>query len=179
MGRRSSIDALPTHARSLLERDAMAGRPYSVIAREHGVSRDAVRRHVTQHVAPAVRAAAAEHVEEATAVALAERIRDVANAARDTRLRLAAGGRDLDSLKAGESEVRALTTLAERLGVTRLTEIEQAREVEDIARAIPEAIRAHPGIATPLADALRARGQAKGANALEGIARRATEGNPT
>ena len=122
-----------------------------------GISRDSVRRHFLSHASTDVRNSLAESA-EVSAASLVGQIHDIAEDARDLRVELQAAGKTRESLRAADSELRALTTLVVRLGITDADLIAAVKETEDLAFALVGLVQEHPELVVLLVEALRDRG---------------------
>lgn len=122
------------------------------IARQWGLSSEAVRRHVRAHVSPAAQSAMSAVV-GLTPLSIASRMLDIADSARDERVSAAEAGHSLLALQAGRAEAYALTKLADRLGITEGAALADLNDMEAVAitlariarsdRATGEALAAH------------------------------------
>ncbi|MEV7633616.1 hypothetical protein AB0N64_14550 [Microbacterium sp. NPDC089318] len=152
--------------RAEIERTLASGTAtYRAIARQFGLSRDAVRRHVDAHLDVADREAL-RAVSPAPALDLAAALADIADHAADTRRDADARGDDALALRAGRAEVVARLALADRLGVTTADAHAELAEADDLVSAVLMATRDRPDVADALAAALDDLGRTRAARDL-------------
>jgi transposase-like protein len=144
--------------RAELERILATGQ-HSVraVAREHGISRDALRRHVMRHV-PGNERVLYEAVEGASALDIAQALLDAAQHAQDVRDDADARGDDRTALAADKAIIAARITLADRLGMRTS---EARRELADADAMITATLAVstdYPSVSKLLALQLRKQG---------------------
>ncbi|UQB14587.1 hypothetical protein [Clavibacter nebraskensis] len=151
VGRPCTICASPH--RAAIEGAAIDGERISRIARAFEVYPDAVRRHLYAHVDLKVKEAL-RTVEGLSPAVVIMRVQEVANSARDLRDAALDKGNIAAALRAGDAELRALTALAERFGITSDTVARDLQAADDVAVAVAStAIKSHEA-GLLLADAL-------------------------
>src|SRR5690606_12934318 len=126
--------------------------------------------HIRAHLAPELR----EQLRGSQALDVPDllaRVAAVADDARDARTKALDAGNAAIALKAGDSELRALGVLTERLGVDELDVLAQLRDAEMLARAVGSLTRTHPDAVQALAVALERGGAAEMAGALTAVLR--------
>jgi predicted ArsR family transcriptional regulator len=166
---------------------------YRAVARDFGVSRDAVRRHVDGHLDKLARQQVLA-VSPVPALDLAAALADIAEHAADVRHDADAAGNDKLALSAGRAEREARERLADRLGISTREALQEIHDASDLANAVLAAMRERPAIADFIADELEELGRsvwAKDMRHRAAVARAAlaaepvvltvttTEGNPS
>lgn len=131
--------------------------PITHVAQQFGLSRDSVRRHLTWHLRPAIQRAVTS-TPDTRPLALVERIARIANNARDASNAAYASGNAHLGARLGDAELRALSSLAERFGITHDKVAEDHAEAAADIRAITRAMRSSRAVAEAMADALEAEG---------------------
>lgn len=159
VGRSCSICSSGTDVRRGVDSALMTGSSFRVIAQQFEVSPDAVRRHLLNHVSDDVKSALAES-QSIDGTGLVLRISEIADAAKETRQRLTTTGKDRDALRAGDSELRALTTLVMRLGISDSTLLESATQAVELGFSLISLMRTYPELelGALLVEELRDRG---------------------
>lgn len=149
--------------RAEIERSLASGTvTYRAVARQYGMSRESVRRHVDAHL-PIADRESVRAVSPAPALDLAAALADVADHAADTRRDADARGDDALALRAGRAEIVARLALADRLGITTADAHAELRDAEDLVSAVLVAMRDRPDLGDALADAMDSMGQTRAA----------------
>lgn len=131
--------------------------PITRVAEQFELSRDSVRRHLTWHLRPAIQRAASS-TPDTRPLALVERVARIANNARDASHAAYATGNAHLGARLGDAELRALSTLADRFGITHDSVAEDHAEAAKDIRAMTRAMRSSRAVAEAMADALEAEG---------------------
>jgi hypothetical protein len=121
------------------------------------LSRDALYRHLKAHANE--REASLQNMEQPPALSIARRIGDIADSARAARAGAYAVGNLHGGARAGDSELRALIALADRLGVTHDEVIADVDHMVALAVAVGQAARRSPALGDAVATRLDANGQ--------------------
>jgi hypothetical protein len=133
------------------------GERISRISRAFEVYPDAIRRHLYSHVTLEVKEAL-RTTEGLSPATLVMRAQEIANGARDLRDDALHQNNISAALRAGDAELRALITLAERFGITADTVARDLRAADDLADAVVSTAANAPEAGALLADALEQRG---------------------
>lgn len=131
--------------------------PITHVAQQFGLSRDSVRRHLTWHLRPAMQRAVTS-TPDTRPLALVERVARIANNARDASQAAYAAGNAHLGARLGDAELRALSALAERFGITHDRVAEDHADALRDVNAVARAMRSSRVVAEALADALDAEG---------------------
>lgn len=151
-----------------IDAELISGASVTQIARRFGISTDSAYRHLRSHVAPAARDALLGPG-SLPAADLAQRVLDVADAARDLRITAVTSGRRGDALKAMGSELKALGTLSERLGVTDSDVLAELNQLSTLVTALARLMRRSPDVGAALALELRDDGHLDLALEIESV----------
>jgi hypothetical protein len=89
---------------------------------------------------------------------LVMRAQEISNSARDIRDDALRAGNDAAALRAGDAELRALVTLADRFGITSDTVARDLHAADDLADAVGQVAIQSSAAGALLADALDDRG---------------------
>jgi transposase-like protein len=129
----------------------------SQLAQQHGVSRDALYRHLKWHLRPAVQQALPS-VPSVRPLSLVERYAEIADAAQTARRSAYASGNAALGARLGDAETRALDSLADRFKIDHASvAADRAREAQ-VARAVDRALKLSPELAALVAAELEAEG---------------------
>lgn len=166
-GRRCTVCAHPDADR--ITADLRSGASVTgIVRRLEGtsapLSRDALYRHLKAHANE--REGQLQIMNQPPALTIARRIGDIADAARAARTGAYAAGNLHGGARAGDSELRALIALADRLGVTHDDVIEDVDEMVALAKAVGQAARRSPAVGEAIALRLEANGQQEIADEL-------------
>lgn len=144
--------------RAELERVLATGQ-YSVraVARDHGVSRDALRRHVLRHV-PGNERIHYGAVEGASALDIVEAILDAAQHLQDVRDDADARGDDRTALAADKAIINARVLLADRLGMGKGEALRELADADAMITATLAISGTTPAFSELLARQLQAQG---------------------
>ncbi len=158
--------------REEIEGQLAAGVAVFEIVRMFGVSKSAVYRHLGAHVGPEVREAlrAGDSLRVGNVLT---RVVDVADAARTARINAAAAGDLTGALKAGDSELRALSVMSDRFGIDDVAVAEIIDDADALVTAVRRTITAMPAAGEVLAKELRRVEQHELAEVIANIADRA------
>jgi hypothetical protein len=148
-----------------IEESVIGGTSFSRISRDFDIRPDAIRRHMSTHVAPTMRDALLDP-EGLAASAIAARVLAIADDARDAREACAIGSPAI-ALRAGDAELRALTYLADRLGVKSDDLVLEAENASAFARAVVVTSRLSPQVGAHITDTLNNHGRLTLARELE------------
>lgn len=140
--------------REAIEAALITGEGISHISRQFGIPADALRRHLRVHVSEVAKASLLG-VDGLSASDLVHRVLDVADSARERRLTAEAAGQPGAASRAGDSELRALAVLADRMGVTDTDLIEEVESAHQLALAVGLATRSSPAVGHAVAARLR------------------------
>ena len=160
-------------SRLAIEQAVIAGVPIVRIADEFRVSASSIYRHQQRHLGPVLREAM-RTIERGSTASLVERIADIAADALTARRAALEAGQTTAAVKAGDHELRALTTLLDRLGIDSTDTLDQLRDGEILARAVGSVSRSHPRVAEALALTLTEMGADEMAESLRAISRNTT-----
>jgi transposase-like protein len=141
------------------------------LAREHGVSRDALRRHVARHVDIADRERMAG-VSGAAPTDIVLALLDVAQYAYDVRDDAERRDDTKTALAANRQYGQAVDALATRVGLSRAEILAEFDDAEAIVHAVARASQESPAMAERLAVALREQGDTALARSIESYADR-------
>lgn len=137
----------------------------STVANRFGVGPHSLRRHLQNHAAPGARGVLGPR-EGADPAMVLERALAVADAVRTVRLQAERSGDHREVLRAGESELKALTVLSVRLGMDAESTVQALAEAKVLARAVGDVARVDPEVGEAIASRLELRGSAEMAEAL-------------
>ncbi|WP_146080078.1 DUF1116 domain-containing protein [Clavibacter michiganensis] len=143
----------------------IGGTSFSRISRDFDVRPDAIRRHMTTHVAPALREALRDP-EGLAASGIAARVLAIADDAHDTR-EASAQASPAVALRAGDAELRALTYLTDRLSVKSEDFVRELDNASAFARAVVVTSRLWPETGARIAETLTTQGHLTLARELE------------
>lgn len=138
-------------ARAAIE-DALASGRSSIrgIARHWEIDAESLRRHVRNHLDPVVQEAL-RAVPGASALGIAERMLAIADDAHAVRIDALNAGERTAASRAGDAELRALTALANRLGVRSGDALRELDDAATLATAVARAARRDPDVGESLA----------------------------
>ncbi|CAI9386536.1 hypothetical protein [Microbacterium sp. T2.11-28] len=122
------------------------------VSRRFGVSGDSIRRHLNFHLKPAL-AAAIKAAPEMRPASFVERVLAVANDAQRARRAAYQTGNSWLAARLGDSELKALGVLSDRLGISHDDAANDLRDAASIARVMGQLVRSHPQLADVIADA--------------------------
>lgn len=145
----------------------IGGTSLSRISRDFGIRPDAIRRHMSAHVAPAMRESLRD-AEGLAASAIAARVLAIADDARDTR-ETSAEVSPAVALRAGDAELKALSYLADRLSVQSDDLVLELENASAFARAVVVASRLWPQVGVRITETLNIHGQLTLAHELEQV----------
>jgi hypothetical protein len=135
-GRPCGVCSLPAQQRTVVETALASGTPVSRIARQDWApGRESIAHHVQAGHLPAQLQEQAERAQGLDYTTVVARISDIAQRARQTALEAADAGDRAGVLKAGDSELRALSVLVTN-GETSEHEISMRLAYRDTARAV-------------------------------------------
>jgi len=143
--------------RAAIEGAAIDGERISRISRAFEVYPDSIRRHLYAHVSLAVKEAL-RTVEGLSPAVVIMRVQEIANSARDLRDAALEKNNIPAALRAGDAELRALVTLAERFGITSDTVARDLHAADDVFNAVGLTAMKSPEAGELLAGALEELG---------------------
>ena len=152
----------------IINRRLVSGQLLSQVSKEFGVSQPALGRHLRGHVRPVLKAEM-RTAQPVDVLDLITRVAAIADDAQQARLDALSAGATAAALRAGDGELRALTTLADRLGVTSQTTFDNLRSAEALTDVVGVIARQHPRVGQLIADRLRDAGEVEFADALAKI----------
>jgi negative regulator of sigma E activity len=140
--------------RDAVELDVLLAQGASIndVSRRFGVSGDSIRRHLNFHLKPAL-AAAVRAAPEMRPASFAERVLAVANDARAARIAAYQTGNSWLAARLGDSELKALAVLTERLGLSHDDAANDLRDASAIARTLGQLARSNAELADVIASA--------------------------
>jgi hypothetical protein len=151
VGRPCTVCASPH--RAAIEGAAIDGERISRISRAFEVYPDSVRRHLYAHVDLKVKEAL-RTVEGLSPAVVVMRVQEIANSARDLRDAALEKNNIPAALRAGDAELRALVTLADRFGITSDTVARDLQAADDVFNAVGSTAMKSVEAGELLADAL-------------------------
>lgn len=164
--------------RDQIEIGLLAGESVSLLSHRFGVSTDSIYRHTRAHLAPAARTALDGPGAMPPSV-IASRVLEIADDLRTSRRNAQNSGRRADAIRAADAELKALTTLSDRLGVTDVEILAELDNTSRLITALGTVIRRDPAIADVLAAELRDAGHHSEASELDLVATSARTALPT
>ncbi|KTS91726.1 hypothetical protein NS183_02915 [Microbacterium testaceum] len=135
----------------------VAHTPIAQLARQFGLSRDSLYRHVKFHLRPVI----AKTMTETPAtrpMALVERLADIANDARAARATAYASGNAQLGARLGDAETRALDSMAARFGIDRDSLAADYSLAVKLTRAVDRAMQTSPQLRALVVEHLNAEG---------------------
>ncbi len=133
-----------------IEQALADGESISRVSRAFAVGRDSLRRHLLRHMDYDAATAAAQGLDPSS---MALRIQAVAQRARETAEEAQEAGRNVDVLRAGDAELRALAMLA-AMGISHERPLAEYEAFRAVARAVFVVARTNPEIAEAVAAVL-------------------------
>lgn len=110
---------------------------------------------------------------------IASRVLDIADDLRTSRRNAQISGRRADAIRAADAELKALTTLSDRLGITDVEILAELDNTSRLITALGSVIRQDPAVADKLAVELRDAGHESEASELDLVASTARTALPT
>lgn len=152
--------------REQIEDQALTGGMVRVIARRHGLSESALRRHLAQHVRPALQAAARQRV-ELHAGSILQRLASMADDAEAIRNAALTRGATRTAVAALDSERAVLALIMDRLNVSDLSILAALREHDALSRAMAMLANSSPEFGEQIARHLRELDEAQLADMIQ------------
>jgi DNA-binding CsgD family transcriptional regulator len=170
-GRPCTVCSLPTSKLLGLERAVHGGTlKVSQLARIHAVSVDSIYRHLRSHPPLEARSSTPESEDLPVAAEIIERLVESADDLRRARHVAAVNNNILSLTRAADSELRIITTLIDKLGITNIEIADDLRITEALVRAVASLTRQQPEIGKRVAIELRKAGMAEIARSFDTFA---------
>jgi transposase-like protein len=160
--------------RAEIEQGIEMGVTISALAERFDFSKSAGYRHVRLHLHPEIPTGSANVYADQPSNILG-RLVEVADDLRNMRRAAVSAGNTLSAARTATAEIRALSVMADRLGIENLDVLDTLTQVSDIARAFVGVGARYPEAGDALVSALEARGKTEAADNL----RTALEGQRT
>lgn len=170
-GRRCAVCSLPANERTATELALANGVSIARIVRQpYAPSRDSIRRHIRAGHLPAQTQEQVERTTGLDRTSVVARISDVARRARETALTAAEAGDRISTLKAGDSELRALGALVAMRGPDASeAEIELDSDARNVYMAVINVSKTDSTFASRLAEELEILGHVTVAAEILGL----------